>query len=262
MNIQNFIETDQLIHQLAQILAKFNRTYLQANEDDSHTTITYDDLNHRLLSNWSEKIEHGSYMLVFDLITFRFNLINDRIETQFSVSIFDKNYLQIEQEIKEKLEMKSISVTNFSNDMHYVIPNYSFVSEPINKIEPLAISNWCAFRILANQICNKISNHFNKVTKPKIWPHHFDTGIYLTINDSFGIGFGLAMKDDLIDEPYFYYSAYKSEDSVFIDENLPELTSGEWFTGEFFKGAILNISDSDEEQLTQFVEEVTNTYFG
>ena len=58
-------------------------------------------------------------------------------------------------------------------------------------------------------------NHFLQTNvEARIWPHHFDTGIYAMPNEDIGLGFGLAMNDGLVGEPYFYLAAYKSEGAI------------------------------------------------
>ena len=54
-------------------------------------------------------------------------------------------------------------------------------------------------------------------------------------------GFGLAMKDDLIDDPYFYLSGYLPAGELEM-KNLPPLPFGHWESGAW-KGAVLPIRE-------------------
>ena len=100
----------------------------------------------------------------------------------------------------------------------------------------------------------------------RIWPHHFDTGIYTMVSDNLGLGFGLAMKDALLGEAYFYISGYGAE-SPLEYQNLPNLSAGRWESGEQWKGAVLPLSDlpdSSHEEAIQvirsFIKEATDWF--
>ena len=62
----------------------------------------------------------------------------------------------------------------------------------------------------------------------RIWPHHFDTGIYLEVNSKLGIGFGWAMADKMIDQPYFYFTPYGLNGHKLLTENLEDPEHGFW----------------------------------
>lgn len=71
---------------------------------------------------------------------------------------------------------------------------------------------------------------------------YFDTGIYVVTDNGMGIGFGLAMEDSLLNDPYFYMSGYATKSSVTY-ENLPDLPYGKWIITENWKGATFPLSD-------------------
>jgi len=50
----NYPQADQLLHELSQLLAKFNRSYLPKKEDDSHTNLGVDFLSKRIYSRWAQ----------------------------------------------------------------------------------------------------------------------------------------------------------------------------------------------------------------
>ena len=56
-----------------------------------------------------------------------------------------------------------------------------------------------------------------------------------------GLGFGLAMEDEMAGAPYFYLAGYASKGSIDY-KNLPELGLGRWETEGNWKGAILPLS--------------------
>ncbi len=100
----------------------------------------------------------------------------------------------------------------------------------------------------------------------RIWPHHFDTGIYVLSRPGMHIGFGLAMADALSGSPYFYMAGYPTQDGLDYSK-IPSLNTGRWEIGEHWNGAILPIpsiqKDSVEEMhitIKQFVTETMNFF--
>ena len=89
-----------------------------------------------------------------------------------------------------------------------------------------------------------------------IWPHHFDTGIYVQVTDDLGLGFGLAMEDTMLDQAYFYMFGYHGESPISY-LNLTPLSAGKWETGEHWKGAVLPlnvISGSFREEALRMIQ--------
>jgi len=46
--MQEYIKVDQYLHQLVQVIAKANRTFVQEKEDDSHTNLYFDSLGEKI----------------------------------------------------------------------------------------------------------------------------------------------------------------------------------------------------------------------
>ncbi|HET8798203.1 MAG TPA: hypothetical protein VFO89_10980 [Thermoanaerobaculia bacterium] len=76
----------------------------------------------------------------------------------------------------------------------------------------------------------------------RLWPHHLDVAILIG-----SIGVGFLAGDDAIDEPYWY--VYNSP----MPEELPPLSSGEWYRGHW-TGAVLK-GDPDTATIGTFLDE-------
>ncbi len=109
----------------------------------------------------------------------------------------------------------------------------------------------------ANQACYDLLGYLQCESEVRIWPHHFDTGIYTPINDQLGIGFGLAMRDEMVGAPYLYFSAYGLNDHTLDYAEFEPLTNGHWINQDW-KGAVLPFDYFQEEQIQLFLKEVTN----
>lgn len=78
-------------------------------------------------------------------------------------------------------------------------------------------------------------------TVPRVWPHHFDMGMLLSLQDEGdakagrSIGIGLSPGDGAIETPYWYTNPYPQPAA---DSALPSIEVGQWHT-EGWTGAVL-----------------------
>ena len=111
-----------------------------------------------------------------------------------------------------------------------------------------------AQRVLAEKVIQKIKEAFNLNTACRVWPHHFDTGIYAQMpNSEITIGLGLAIPDNVSDKFYFYISGYK-DGKTMDTSGFSKLALGEW-KSDGFTGAILELSNTTEVDGVSFFKE-------
>ena len=103
------------------------------------------------------------------------------------------------------------------------------------------LEQWKHYRSLANNVCNWVLESLQQDSEVRIWPHHFDTGIYVTPNEHVGLGFGLAVAETMVNASYFYFSGYGLKDKLDFS-SVPSLEFGEWKVGDGYKGAVLPIT--------------------
>ena len=112
-------------------------------------------------------------------------------------------------------------------------------------------------RILAQFVLERIDKQYDLNTSIRIWPHHFDTGIYSPLPDSdVTIGLGLAIPDTICNKHYLYLSGYKNGNTI-ETSGLPKLSLGEW-KSDGFTGAILNTDGIVESDGVAFFKETIN----
>jgi len=249
--MQEYIRADQNLHLLSQLIAKANRTFIPKKEDDSHTNLYFDALGNRITGRW---IDAGNSKILFAL-----SLENQSIavfdetgKRQVSIATISRHIEEVQQEIEKVLPNIDLEPSRYSEPLHFQIPDYDFAENPIEKISPNGLSQWKYYRNMANQACFEILGFTQKWEEVRLWPHHFDTGVYLEINDTTGIGFGLAMQDDMVGEPYFYYSAYGLNGHTIDYSSTPPLTEGKWFD-ENWKGAVLPLHRVNQQSIRLFL---------
>lgn len=255
---------DQKLHWLCQPIAKINRTFVAKEEDDSHTNIGLDIIANRLRGHWFKK-NNSSYLVCFNIADQCYEMLDDGFHLIWKLSPAGLRMKEVEEGINLKLESHSINDSNWMKDLHFEIPDYDFRSKAIPDLDAKSLQKWLHFRGIASYAALDLNNHFNLESSIRIWPHHFDTGSYLEINNSLGIGFGLAMKDSIINQAYFYISAYPQKGEIDYYK-LSSTDPWEWVIEEKWKGAVLSLEKlskiSEEKQLEaiqSYIKEATST---
>ncbi len=242
MNMKNYTNTDQKLHLLCQIIAKANRTFVPTKKDDSNTNLAYNMLKNRIEGRWI-KAPTGKIILSLNVSNFQFEWKDEQNTVLDSFPSVGYTIEKIESEIDKGLGNLGLHSDAFKEPMHYKIPEYSFLNDPISPISYDEIRLWKMFRGLANVACENLMSSLKNMGEIRIWPHHFDTGIYIEPSTQIGIGFGLAMEDSLVGEPYFYFSGYGLNGYTIDYANFQVLEIGKWIVEENWKGAVLPLHD-------------------
>jgi len=263
--MQDYNKADQQLHVLCQIIGKANRTFVPEKADESHTNLYFDSWGNKILGRWIQT-EAGNVIVTLDLSTFNFEVLNSSRKKILTVSSLGRTIEEIEIEFETLLPKTGIDPTGFRAPMYHEIPVYPFSNLPQEAIEQKALDQWKYFRKLANQSCYNFLDYAQAGSEVRIWPEHFDTGVYFEYGGKIGIGFGFAMEDNMAGAPYFYMAGYPKNGSL-VFENLPESSGWKWELGEHWKGAILPVtlletkSDSQIEKiLSDYVIQSFNWY--
>jgi len=239
--LKNYIKTDKQLHWLCQTIAKANRSFVPKKADDSHTNLYFDSLGNRITGRWIEAPK-GKFLLTLNLANLQYEWLNSSYKTVAFFTTIGKHIQVVEKEIAGHLEEFGLKTEGFTDKLHFEIPDYFLTSEAIQAIGEPDLQEWKYYRNLANEACNLLLGYLQLEGEARIWPHHFDTGIYIITNEKMGIGFGLAMSDALIGSPYFYMSGYPASRTLEY-KNLSDLSLGRWKTGKGWQGAVLPFSE-------------------
>lgn len=243
--MEDYAKSDQYIHQLSQLLAKTSRSLVPAKEDDSHTNLYWDPLQQQLLGRWVPL--NGGFLLPgLNFEQMEFQWLDRQMEVVEKVSLVGKNYFEAEKLVEGHAKDVGIDTESLMVPLHFEIPDYSFKNSPINKLEEKKLLEWSYYRSLANHILKDLGEMVQRKVEVRIWPHHFDTGIYFQWNNEFGIGCGLAMEDKMAGAPYFYISAYTGHDQIDYT-NATSLSNGKWIKEGPWKGGILPLNELESD---------------
>lgn len=243
------------IHIAAQYLAAASISFLPKKEDDSHTNLGFNK-EKGYLETWP--LNDRGCKITFDYLNFSLHWVANNT-VRLSILLDKKTH----REVLNWLESLTTSLTikkPYAYKLHYELP-YDSISDdfvfkkPSNNVLRELLHN----RIFAQNVLEKTIEITSLESDIRIWPHHFDTGAFSSIKKSdLSIGLGLAIPDSTHDEYYFYISAYKGHNGV-DTSSFDSLSLGEWKNKDF-KGAVLPISDIDEEKGITFFKEAISTY--
>lgn len=231
-------QADQLLHCLSQPIAKINRSFVDRKEDDSHTNLYFDPVSEKLFGRWFE-IKGKKYLLSLNLIDQSYEMHDWNFNSLWLVNSRGKSLKEVEDQLSSGLDHLGVEDDRWQAELHFKIPDYDVKRGPIERLGKEAIEEWSHYRSLANYACLDLMGHLQQKAEIRIWPHHFDTGIYMQISKELGIGFGLAMKDEMAGDAYFYLSAYSEKDDLDY-ERFNAGSNWEWKTGNW-KGALITI---------------------
>lgn len=263
-NLDEYNQIDELLHVVCQILAKLNIEFLPHLDDDSHTNLYFDALGEQITGRWIH-LDKGAFLPVVNLNPLEFKILDNSYKTIYTTDIARYTISEIENNIANSLPTIQLHSNPFSRELHYQTPIYSFSSNPLLEPKPSALLMWQHYRQLANTSCELLLGHFQLKGEVRIWPHHFDTGIYVETN-TIGIGFGLSMQDPTVKAPYFYMAGYPKNGTIKFN-NLPKDNNYKWIISEQWNGAVLPLSQihhkSKSEQLDlvkHYIKSTLNWY--
>jgi len=219
-------------------------------------------LNKKLYGRWI-KINHNRLILALNLHSFSFEWINDALSVIQTHPIEGQTLMEIEQGIADALTKLGFTKKSLDRKLNYEIPVYPFTHDPFNYLAAQDLLEWEQYRTMANRACFDLLGMLQIAGEIRIWPHHFDTGIYVEPKKHLGLGFGLAMTDNLVGNPYFYFSAHGLNDYNLDYNNMPELSFGQWIINESWKGAVLPLPLLKQDSTTRifsFLQEVSKWY--
>ena len=255
VSMTKYNATDQHLHLLCQPIAKAGRSFVSSEKDDSHTNLYFDQLTSSLKGRWINKGDR-QYLLSLDLKQNCYKILNESMSAIHQIPTIGKSISALEIELSKFFSSIDLSAEDYLAKLHFEIPQYTFDQDSVAKFNEESLEQWMYYRRLANQVLESILGYFQYPGEVRIWPHHFDTGIYIQLSE-IGIGVELAMKDEIGNSPYFYVAGYPSKNKINFEES-PQLLQGFWSTNSSWKGAVYplkNLMQHDEKDQKENVEE-------
>lgn len=239
------------MHLAAQYLATAAISFIPKKDDDSHTNLGW--RNHVLETH---EFPNGD----------KLGLNYENFSLEWIHQNGNKEHLLLNH-TTHKTVKDWISETSINNgikkpydyNLHYDLPY-----DPITDSTRIELTNQSDLnalikhRDLAQNVISSILKSNTYESPIRIWPHHFDTGGFVTINSKLSIGLGMATPDALIHDFYFYVSGYNGHDP--IDIELSNNIHKETYYNNGWQGFAMPISELDEQSAIDFCQVAINTY--
>jgi len=240
------------MHLAAQYLAAAGISFLDKKDDDSHTNLGFNTDNGYLETHLLSKNN--------DQLRLSYEKFSLEWKSDSGVRTFSLDGAS-HKEVMEWIKETSTALLNkeYNYNFHYELPYNIDDSYTFNLTNPSDLKELMHLRILTQFSLEKINKANELESEIRVWPHHFDTGIYATLPDSsVSIGLGLAIPDSLCDEHYLYASGYNTSGQISTSK-FENLTKGRW-NNEGFNGAILPASKLEEVEGIDFFNEAIKQY--
>ncbi len=253
--IDKLNEADRVVHSLAQLLALTGTNLLPAQPDDSQANLNWNaeqqQLEGRLFEHNGQPVR-----LVVDLPSGSLHVLTADNQSVASFIIDGKTPDQARAWWKGVLQGWGLPT---DKPLSYQLDHES-ISAQTPYAWPADLTPWVEWRTLANETLQTINEYTSRFSEVRIWPHHFDTGVYYSFPDEIGkeqaaIWAGYAIADVLSPEPYFYLAGYDTRKPV--DFGIAtKLGVGNWLVTPDWKGAFLSVSEAaTSERIDQFFRE-------
>lgn len=241
-DVQDLNDENKLHHQAVQFIAIAGKYLLHDKDDDSNTNMIWNTALNSYVGNELPQSKRAAVRL-----------------PEFSLCIFDnKDYVVQSMEMsgttwnelydwfEKALQANDIDTTRLQPELHYEIQEHGlYETASFDAPNQEMAKQIATLRHNARQILQEITKPYANATPVSIWPHHFDTGTMIPLqnkkNETIAtIGLGLAVADEMVEEPYFYVNHWmQTPPESYPDLKNPE--QGKWII-ETWKGSVLPIS--------------------
>jgi hypothetical protein len=246
-------------HWAMQLLAAVGYTHVEAAADDSQSNAGWVD-GMQILVGRRIEVEPVSFVSLSParLVIGLHEPGGDAIdELDCAGKTLDECYAWLEAAIARRYDRDAVGLNRPGYDM----PSHAIASgSRFGKSSPAARAEIAGWFHDANLVMRDLRAKTPGATLPRVWPHHFDMGMLVSLEEhghaqeGRSIGIGLSPGDDHYAEPYWYVNPYPVPAS-----ELPEPARGGW-TDKGWTGVVLGAADvldaGDQEAVSrEFVDE-------
>lgn len=246
------------LHHASQFIGMVGSSYQDKQSDDSHTNLIWEE---------PQLISSSNHLrAVLNLNTWTWELENRTTGVTQKLNISQNNKIQALHWFQHSLEQFGVDASKYLPIPKFELPYYPLLQHhSFSDFSPNTRATLISFFTNAHQVLNQVKKHFVDAAPIRVWPHHFDMGSLIPVQPTTtgetnkSIGFGWAIPDDHLLEPYFYinyYNVNKKEPSI----KMPKLQSdGQWhckaWTGIVFPySKILLLNDQFSALESYFLE--------
>ena len=240
-------KTIEQLHIAAQYLAAIGISFVAKQADDSHTNLGWDGIKIT-----THSFGEGNFQVGFNLKSQSLEWIKNGVITNV-IDLNESNHGAVLNWFSEQVNANNINEA-FQYKFHYELPyekikvndSFSFDSSEVLKYSQYLTTAQKAFETFLAS---------NKLESPiRIWPHHFDLGIYTKLSNNLFLGAGLAIPDSLVDDLYYYASGWLDGNAI-STKAFSGLSNGNWRSSDW-DGATLPSKNINVNEVIDFLNQV------
>lgn len=235
-----------IVHRAVQYLSTAAKSFLPAKPDDSHTNMAWDAVSKSFVT---QKLNEKGVKLQLQLPAFRLQwTMGDTVLEDLDL------HACTHRQVVSWMDSSAASmqlVGGYTYQLHYQIPYPLAEDYVFEKPQQQALDRLAEIRTKGSTVLMAACEALRLNLEPRVWPHHFDTGYLIELDEGRAIGVGMAIPDKLIDDFYFYVSGYQGH--AYIDNRkLPAPWIGNKYE-DWWKGYAIPASDLNLEEAKTFL---------
>ncbi|HEY5219426.1 MAG TPA: hypothetical protein VIJ16_06445 [Gemmatimonadaceae bacterium] len=194
------------LHHAAQIANAPAMSYLPPASDDSHTNFGWNAALGAFVSRLVALPEPLSIAWrVRDLTLLALDVGGCAVAT---FPLVEKTFAEGHAWARAQCEAAGGDGARYRTTKHYEIPSHVVDAGAEFGADVSALTSLSTHWANAVRMLDAVAGEEPGASDVRLWPHHFDVGLLLTIDAKHSIGVGFTPGDDWYDEPYWYVSPY------------------------------------------------------
>lgn len=241
-----FEPAEQQLHWAAQFIAMAGQSYLPAQPDDSHTDMGWEAGTRRICGRILRQ-EGVNVQVGIDVPGFRLMLMEENGQQLAATPLEERTREELRQWLEVQLAHLGMPALPLRYIDHYDLPVHPLARGAVfQKPEADLLEAWMAQRTNAQYLLRWLAASYPSASEVRIWPHHFDTGLYIPLDrepegrETRALGAGWAVTDAVANQPYLYVYGRMSNGRIDY-ALLPMMEYGRWSNGAW-KGAYLALN--------------------
>jgi len=240
------------LHLAAQYLATAAISFLDKKEDDSHTNLGF-SVAEGLMT--TRPLDASGVYLALNYKNFSLEWHTSQATSNFRL---DNNTHAEAMKWVSQMAVHAGITKPYTYALHYDLPYHISDDFTYKLTDPGRLRELTHFRIMAQLVVESFLKNQGLTSEIRTWPHHFDTGAFTMVTSKLGLGLGLSIPDDMVNDFYFYISGYEGHSGI-ATQNFPDLSMGKWYNNGF-KGAVLPATGTTQQEVGHFFNEALNAY--
>ena len=249
-------------HHAAQFVALAGRYLIPKKPDGSNINMQFLPEKEMLLGN----PHPDGWVVGVQLKKLAVQLLDQNRRVNVEILLDGKTFSDAFQEFKTKLKNNGIDISELKTKQPYELPVDSLKDGKYFSIKSVdAVNENIRYRQNAELIINEFATGFKDIEPIRIWPHHFDTGTFASLERNGKgeatktIGLGWAIPDSMVSEPYYYLSFW-SKIPINTGGNSGSLPAGKWMMPNW-NGAVLKLSEIIQKETPEEQYNLVKSFF-